>query len=247
MTTSSRWQRLLLLLRSRQTDANQGITLVECIMAIAVISLTTAMITPPLFLAAATRLQNQRAEQALQIAQGEIDRIRFLVERQQHIPSALPATVTGTSLANVGAPTGFTATVQTTVRQGNQNCQTYDGQQVPRTQALLVDTDGDCRGDFAMQMFRTVGVTPRSEVSVIPGDGRRNRPGSFCIMVRVYGKPAIENAQNGGLLATQPASLLFTSGEGDQRTQPLAVLTTPITWSDRAFSADSIRDSNGRC
>lgn len=219
-------------------------------MAIAVIALTTAMITPPLFLAAATRMQNQRAEQAMQIAQGEVDRVRFLVERQQHDPARLPALETGTTanLDAIPAPTNFTSEVQATVQQAGQTC-SYNGQQVPTTYALLVDTTGDCQADFAVQTVRLNETIPAGERSETTGDGKRNRPSSFCMVVRVYGKPAIENVQNSGTLTTTPASLQFTTGEGDQSKQPLAVLTTPITWSDRGFSADTFRDPanvNGR-
>jgi len=61
-----------------QRHSESGLTLMECVVAIAVVALAGALITPPLFLAAATRVQNRRSEQALQIAQGEIDRIRTL-------------------------------------------------------------------------------------------------------------------------------------------------------------------------
>ena len=61
--------------------SEDGLTLLECLVAIAVIALTGAMIGPPLVMAAATRVQNRRAEQALQLAQGEVDRIRAMVIR----------------------------------------------------------------------------------------------------------------------------------------------------------------------
>ena len=59
--------------RSQQANAESGLTLIECIVAIVIISVVGVAITPPLFLATAARVQTNRAEQAVQIAQGEVD------------------------------------------------------------------------------------------------------------------------------------------------------------------------------
>ncbi|NEQ25007.1 MAG: type II secretion system protein [Microcoleus sp. SIO2G3] len=246
MATSSSWQRLVAswLSRDGRPAMPQGITLVECLMAITVIAITTAMITPPLFIAAATRLQNQRAEQAMQIAQGEVDRVRFLVERQRHTPARLPAVVTAVPIGNAGAPsgaTGLSASIQSKATCPNA----YNGQPLAATQALQVDDTGDCQADFAVQMFRTEGQTFASERSLAAGDGRLNRPSNFCLVVRVYGKPAINTLNSGGALDTKPASIRFTNGEGNSRTQPLAVITTPMIWGDRSFSSGQLQASGG--
>jgi type II secretory pathway pseudopilin PulG len=204
--------------------------------AIAVIALTSALITPPLFLAAATRLQNQRAEQAMQIAQGEIDRIRFLVERNQHKFSKLPAI--STNLTATPAPDGL---VENFLKSSNGGCPTpYNDEQYPVNLALPVDLDGDCESDFMVQIFRTAGTPP----GLVAAD---DRPNTFCLMVRVYARPAIDNLlETGGEpLIKDPASLQFTTGSGNQATQPLAVLTTPIFWSDQSFSSNQIWNALG--
>ncbi|MGJ3247534.1 MAG: type II secretion system protein [Elainellaceae cyanobacterium] len=197
-----------------------GLTLLECLVAIAVIALTGAMVGPPLLLATATRIQNQRAEQALQIAQGEVDRVRSRVERGEHTPTNLPAAAGNpTSLETVATP----ASVASALKSVSSTCSTYAGTQIPLNQALQIDVDGDCQPDFLMQVFRTRGtVSQREQVG-------RNRPGEFDLMVRVYAAIAQTNLGN---LDNEPASLRFTSGEGNQRSRPLAVLATQITWSE---------------
>lgn len=238
-TFFSRWQRLALSLSSRKpVETAEGLTLVECIMAIVVIALTSAMITPPLFIAAATRMQNQRAEQAMQIAQGEVDRIRALVEWQDHTPALLPKVSPSDPIGTTEPPSSIES-----LQSKNEACNTYD----PAT-PLEVNTafgvkttdnettgDANCNPDFAVQMFRSQGVTAAGET----------KPSTFCLVVRVYGKPAIDSTGNDfvGSLETTPASLRFTTGEGNQRTRPLAVITTPMIWSDQSFSLGQIQDS----
>jgi prepilin-type N-terminal cleavage/methylation domain-containing protein len=209
--------------------SEQGLTLLECLMAIVVIGLTMAVIAPPLLISAATRVQNRRAEQALQIAQGEVDRIRAMVARDEHIPGRLPATVTpaGGNLQAVPAPgtapSAFFKSPRGTCAGGS-----YNGQQVPANQTLRIDVDGDCNADFLMQMFRTPGNTNNAEII-----GNTNRPADFQMGVRVYSILADGSA---GPLETLPASLQLTSGQGKQRTRPLAVIYTPFSRSDQADS-----------
>jgi prepilin-type N-terminal cleavage/methylation domain-containing protein len=207
--------------------SEQGLTLLECLMAIVVIGLTVAMITPPLIISAATRVQNQRAEQAMQIAQGEIDRVRAMVAKDQHIPTRLPAvaTVSGGNLQAVPAPTPPTAS---SPLKSPRNCGTTtsnDGAQVPINQSLRIDVDGDCKADFFMQTFRTAGRNNNAEV--LSG---QNRPSSFEMGVRVYSILADGSA---GSLQTLPASLQLTNHQGKQRTRPLAVMYTPFSRSDQ--------------
>jgi type II secretory pathway pseudopilin PulG len=215
--------------RSSNSASEQGVTLVECLVAIAALALAGAMIAPPLFVTAATRLQNQRAEQAMQIAQGEIDRVRFLVERGLHVQSRLPATTGSTTLSSTPAPTGFAQYIvspnDSCPSQFNRSTGSYPAA-LPIDKAMKVDTNGDCNPDFMMQVFRT-NVPP---VSPEPANGR---PREFDIMVRVYANPAFDNFGN---LQTTPASLQFTTGEGNQRVRPLAVLSTKVYWSDKNFS-----------
>jgi type II secretory pathway pseudopilin PulG len=184
------------------------------LVAIVVIGLTIAMIAPPLVISAATRVQNRRAEQSLQIAQGEIDRVRALVTRDQHQPGVIPAVVA--SVQTYGAPTGASALL----RSSRATCNTYTGQQIAANQILRIDVDGDCRADFMMQAFRTAGTTVVGQPLV----------SEFQMGVRVYSILADNNWNNLGI---QQASLKITSGSGNQRTRPLAVLYSNFARSDQ--------------
>ena len=59
----------------------QGLTLVEALAAIVIFGLSITAVTAPLMLSMATRVRAHRAQQAMQLAQGEIDRVRLLLER----------------------------------------------------------------------------------------------------------------------------------------------------------------------
>jgi len=86
-------------------SSESGVTLLECLIGIAVIAITATLILPPLFIASASRVQNRRAEQAFQIAQDEIDRIQTLVASGRHDPANLPASAGAfTNGANVAPP-----------------------------------------------------------------------------------------------------------------------------------------------
>ncbi len=207
--------------KSKKTE--QGLTLMECLVAIAVIALTSAMIGPPLVLAAATRLQNRRAEQALQLAQGEVDRVRALVSLSQHQRQVLPAIAGAADLDAVPAPANASAQMQSV----DNACSDYDGTPLAVTQVLPIDIDGDCEEDFLMQVFRNEGDISNAENN----RGTSGRPSTFNMMVRVYTSSARDNL-GGAALETDPASLRFTSGQGNQRTKPLAVITSEMSWSD---------------
>jgi type II secretory pathway pseudopilin PulG len=216
---------------SEQRPSEQGLSILECLIAVAVLGLTAGLVLPPLVIASATRVQTRRAEQALQLAQGEVDRIRILVERNEHTPARLPAIANGGTLETVPAPgTAFTQL------KSPSNCNTRTEIQVPANRALLIDVDGDCQADFMMQTFRTQGSTTQSEQI------GQNRPSEFRLGVRVYsitaGRVDATRAyvQPGGNLTglqTQAANLSLTSSEGNQLRRPLAVLYTRVSWGDR--------------
>ncbi|MGJ3254647.1 MAG: type IV pilus modification PilV family protein [Elainellaceae cyanobacterium] len=225
---------------SRMGSSEAGLTLLECIVSIVVVAITGALITPPLFLATATRLQNQRSDQALQIAQGEVDHIRTLTEQSRHYPTALPA-VGPANTASVQAY-ALPDAIASQLKSVNTGCaDLYDGAQIPPTTLLPIDVDGDCESDFLMQFFRTPGVTSTRETT-----SGTNRPTAFKVGVRVYARNAGDNLGNlyrdpdtGGVV---PASLKFTSGEGNQRERPLAVQYTQVTWGDTEFSLCQYHD-----
>jgi prepilin-type N-terminal cleavage/methylation domain-containing protein len=203
---------------TQASTTEQGLSLLECMMAIVVIGLTAAMITPPLFLAAATRVQNRRAEQSFQLAQGEVDRIQVLVALGQHTPDRLPF-ATGGQLGLVAPP----ATLSTQLDSSNSSCNTYNDQPLAVNTGRRIDIDGDCQMDYFMQVFRSPGTISSRDPS--------SRLTEFKLGVRVYTALA---ANNFGQLRTDQASLQFTNGLGSQTTRPLSVLISDIYWSDRS-------------
>lgn len=228
-------------------SAEQGLTIMECLVAVLLIALTIAMIAPPLVLATATRVQNRRTEQAMRVAQGEIDRLRTAVAMGLHTPANLPAIATGATaatLANVAAPT----TIDTRLRSLNPtgtNCPTtrFDpnlnpANSIAATSTLPVDVDGDCVADYLVQTFRTAGLT--SSAQQAPGQPRL--PSEFDVGVRVYPIQAALNytpqaALNTLILPSGPNSLGRTPAPlqltgSNQRRRPLAVLYSKLVWAE---------------
>lgn len=76
----------------RDKTQEAGLTIIESIMAILILTIMLVSITPPLALIVATRVQNRRAEQALNLAQAEVDRIRVMVELGDYTTEDLPGT-----------------------------------------------------------------------------------------------------------------------------------------------------------
>lgn len=227
----------------RTASIDQGLTLVECLVAIAVVGVTGLLITPPLFISAATRVQNRRAEQALKVAQGEIDRVRLLVERGRQSAGfdadnnpvapaagqALPPQVADIEAAP--APTALSGQMESV----NDSLDTFEGAALPNVQtALPIDTDGDGEADYFMQTFRDEGFR---------ADGA-NQLESFRMGVRVY---AIAAEDNLGSLGTEEASLRYTTGLGNQQQQPLAVLYSDFVRSDRDNSVCQYQNLAGIC
>lgn len=192
-----------------------GLTLLECLVAIAVISITSALIAPVVVISVATRVQSQTAEQALQVAQGEIDNVRSVVERSGDYTSD-----------DLGIASVTTTTVATDVAAPATTAADYDLTNATVAKTIDVDRDGD--PDFAVQTFRTQG---RAD-----SDGR---PIAFEIGSRVYTYQAVnDNAANLEDPPTGGARLALTSstGEGMDDQRPVAVLYSRIVKSDETDS-----------
>jgi type II secretory pathway pseudopilin PulG len=77
-----------------------GFSLLEVIVAVIMVQIAVVASLPPIAVAVATRIQNYRTEQALKIAQGEVDFVKTY-------PTDRSIPTTGTVEAkDVGAPTG---------------------------------------------------------------------------------------------------------------------------------------------
>lgn len=88
------------------SSLEQGLTLVECVIAILVVNLALIMLTAPLVMVTATRLQNDRINQASQLARSEIDRLRLMLESGATLPpvSTITATIQNPTLLDNQPP-----------------------------------------------------------------------------------------------------------------------------------------------
>lgn len=222
-------------------SAEQGLTIMECLVAVILIGITVAMVTPPLLIATATRVQNRRAEQAVQLAQDELDRINTLVQQGAHESRRLPAATTaaGGNLQDVATPSRLFSELRTS-RQVGVACPggspfsgspRYTNKQLPATEALPVDVDGDCTPDFFMQVFRTAGVTTTTELRE---SAANQRPAIFEVGVRVYSYPLASKNISNGKLEKEVAPLLLTNSQGKQATRPLVAVYKRIAWSEQS-------------
>lgn len=200
--------------------AAQGFTLVESLMGILVITVVAIAITPPIVISTATRVQNRRAEQAMQLAQAEIDRIRVFVEQGGAYTAKLPPVHSGTVangvISKVAAPTTFVNSVAGI----NASRALADSS----SKAFGVDVNNDAEVDYYVQIFRD------NNANAIVAN--TTSLSAFQIGVRVYSKAA-----RAGSLQTDPASLRITNSSGGQQHKPLAVVYTTIASSDNATTS----------
>ena len=199
--------------------SEKGLTLIECLVAIVIISITVVAITPPIFVATASRIQSRRAEQANQIAQSEIDRIRAIVERgSKYTENELPASGGGAVAApTIAAATGVNTDLIASLGACNGKTKYPEATATPTatptataTQVIPVDVDGDCKPEFAMQVFRSNDCIPNDLKSVVPAVPPVP-PYAFTAGVRVYGYEEDNPMSN---LSGERATLGLTTGRG---------------------------------
>lgn len=204
---------------------DQGLTLIEGLVAIVVIAASVAVITPAVVVSVATRLQNQRAEQAFQIAESEVNRVKLVFERGGSFDLNIATVAASTASvfeAEVPAPEDVDiATYSTT-----------------STSAKPIDIDSDGVNDYAAQIFRS------------PGSTVGTTPVAFDLGVRIYRADTINDFASTAL-STEQAQLLFTSSaEGQANTRPLAVIYTSVVKSDSDTSLcdyhNFLNDTTGR-
>jgi prepilin-type N-terminal cleavage/methylation domain-containing protein len=197
-----------------------GFTLIESLVAVIIVSITVVSVLPPIFWATATRVQNRRAEQAIQLAQGEIERVRTLVERGSDYTGLDLPPVDGAVTDLRSAPTAAPTTASGISRSPKLNCAKNDAQQpdaVTKYIAVDTDTNNGCEPEFMVQVFRSVGT-------IADGSAAGSPPSAFSMGVRVYAAPAFGTLKRGGILDTKAARLRGASGTGQQSTRPIAVL-----------------------
>jgi len=253
--------------KSRSKSSVAGFTLIESLVAIIIISITVVAISPPIFWATGTRVQNRRAEQALSIAQGTIDRVRAKVERGGSTALELPSIDTAAtagkrpnppapapsaqwtsiqsikptpSCPNVNDLQPAVATVPATGTTAEIPAKPPDKQYPPINQYLPVKTTTapDCKPDFLVQVFRNDGICADGPCASSSGNADEKRPLAFSVGVRVYSALA----KNATALQKEKASLTGTTGTGQAGTRPLAVLYATVAKSDSSNSLNRYRE-----
>lgn len=208
MNTNLLRHRLTLFIARDLKAQKQGFTLIECLVAIIMVALVASAIAPAMVISVATRVHSQKAEQALALAQSEIDSTRVLVERGGDFPiAALPPLATGVADKNVKTAPGPKLSITDATDFAH---------------ARPVDINGDGQTDFLVQRYRATGQLDAED-----------RPVAFAMGVRVYDRSV---AGDDNLSTEKMASLVMTSGDGGRATRPLAVLYSTIATSDRGDS-----------
>ncbi|PZO22975.1 MAG: hypothetical protein DCF25_01630 [Leptolyngbya foveolarum] len=203
----NRYQKSFISQVGRTANAD-GLTLIECLVAIAMIGVTTGVMAPVMVFSMATRVQSQRAEQALQVAKAEVDQVRLSIERGSYASLIATYPVTSTAITATPAPNSTAVSLDSTM--------TTDV-------AKLINIDDDAEYEFAAQIFRTQGSSSSPTKA------------AFELGVRVYDLAAVQRAQAQGiaLRADSTARLNFTSGDGQRGSRPLAVIYTSIFKGDK--------------
>lgn len=223
--------------KSTSRCSEGGLTLIEGLIAIVIVSITVISITPPIFWATASRVQTRRAEQALQLAQGEIDRVRTLIERDTARLEDLPpnSNLDEASVRNRGQVPAPQAAKSGNIVTGSRDCQTGNSLSTSTNEYVQIDTNADCEADFLVQAFRSRGLNSNGDAV-----GPNEIPAAFVMGVRVYAAVAKEEL-NAGRGKEEQASLVGTKGLGYQKQQPLAVLYSTIVPSNKSSNLDLYR------
>jgi prepilin-type N-terminal cleavage/methylation domain-containing protein len=227
------------------SDRDTGLTLLECLVAMIVISLVVALITPPIFLAVGTRVNNRRTEQALQVAQEEIERVRLLMiggEAYDTIKDQLPLEAAGVTRTTLGKAAVPTALCNTTTQAGPPPlCNSAS------SLFLAFGTSKDDPSALFVQTFRDAGVSnprPSPDGTTIPDPEII----AFNMGVRVYSHEALNAAKTGvGTLDTsgQAAAVGFTTGSKSRGSRPLVVLYTEVARGTQAGALVKMKEYTG--
>ncbi len=254
--------------KSCSKSSASGFTLIESLVAIVVVSITVVGISPPIFWATGTRVQNRRAEQALSIAQGTIDQVRARVERGGSTALELPAIDTKAEAGKRPNPDAPAPSAEWTSMQGIiPKCNTVallkpsiaavpatptttavpaiaGDQQYPDISKYLpvdITTTSEssvCRPDFLVQVFRNEGICDNGLCSASAVPANERRPLAFSVGVRVYSALAKNSST---ALEKEKASLIGRTGTGLTGTRPLAVLYATVAKSDASLSLSNYR------
>ncbi|MFE4106538.1 type II secretion system protein [Almyronema epifaneia] len=203
----------------QRSSAEEGLTLIECLVAIIIIGLTVGAVTPALVISVASRVQSQKAAQALEIAQSEIDQVRTLIERGDYSLAQLDASAPFV-LATGAISYSTAAQVPVPTDEVESLADYYADPSYTKTKE--VDYDGDGTPDYAAQVFRIANDVSAST--------------AFTMGVRVYDYDAAENVDGLNTDSTATARLGVTGSQGERDRLPLASLYTSIVRGEESNS-----------
>ncbi|MDR7922270.1 hypothetical protein RHK62_08745 [Thermosynechococcus sp. HY213] len=196
----------------RLQPANGGLTLVECLIAILVVNLSVAMLAAPLLLVAATRLRNDRINQATEIARGELDRLRVMMEQGIDIREDRgllpPASTVGASVSNPSVLSRQAPPTSLTSCNLPNNATTACERQLNNAR-------------FGVQIYRGTLITDTAR-----------RVLAYPVQVRVYSAAALPMEPESNPDPIEPEAVMMTSSIVGAERRPLAVLTTVLLRSD---------------
>lgn len=181
---------------AKRKRAEQGLTMLETLVGIMVIAAIVTALTPALVVAFATRIHNYRVQNAMKIAQGEIERVKLVVERGVYDATwtqQLPPSVGQTGAGNFDLDNSVQAPAS---GQYKGACKDWQVQGTDLTTSWCsVDINGDATNanweqnwDLAVQMFRS--STPGTAYTTAG-----NQPIAFIMGVRVYTRAALKNSE----------------------------------------------------
>lgn len=206
------------LLKSQRTSektSEQGLSLLEVLIGMLIISIAISAITPTLLLGAATRIQNRRSEQAFNIAREQVEQIKLLLDQDEYNNTDLPPEANITNADDI-----------TTVNAPNSIC-TNPNDSSP------CDAEKFFRqGDFLVQTFRNPGIKDNNDKII-----------AFRMGVRVYYKSAEQ--QLGNLETKKARLILSSGEGTKLQQQPLVVVYTELPQSDFPGSLDKYREFLG--
>ena len=212
---------------SHPSSAQSGFTLIECLLAIIIVSLMLAAVAPAVVLSVATRVQARRVELATQAGSAYVDAVRTgTIPPPPNVVVLASGQTAFPQEGQVGfipAPTataGWTCTPTYPPADPTKNITPIyclDGSS--KTYLFLVDLDktpGLSKGDFIVQAFRSV-----TDATTDKGDQ------GYLMGVRVYRADAFDGNVVLKTTADPMRSRATAGGVGDRRV-PVVQMTTAI-------------------
>lgn len=187
----------------------EGLTLIESLAAVVILAISVVAISPPIALSIAARVRAHRAQQAMQLAQGEIDRVRLFIENNEN--------TLGDKEADLPPDLGKIKRQDIPVSTPNPTNPCHENLS---DSWCHVHLDDDGEWDMAIQRVRTFTQTDKTI------SGPSNRVAAFVMTVRVYTRGSIDS----GNLQSPPSGTasLALSAATSQSSLPLAAFSVPI-------------------